>query len=47
MSLAWLDWSNPVAIWWGFLLAVSAINIAVSDHRGRVPSRLSRNNRRP
>jgi len=28
MSVAWLDWSNPVAIWWGFLLLVSAVNIA-------------------
>ena len=28
MSVAWLDWSNPVAIWWGSLLAVSAVNIA-------------------
>jgi hypothetical protein len=28
MNVAWLDWSNPVAIWWGFLLAVSAVNIA-------------------
>jgi hypothetical protein len=28
MSVAWLDWSNPVAIWWVFLLAVSAVNIA-------------------
>ncbi len=29
MSLAWLDWSNPVAIWWGFLLVVSMANIAL------------------
>src|SRR5580704_14014459 len=29
MSLSWLDWSNPVAIWWTFLVAVSAANIAV------------------
>ena len=28
MSMAWLDWSNPVAIWWSFLLIVSAVNIA-------------------
>jgi hypothetical protein len=27
MNLNWLDWSNPVAIWWSFLLAVSALNI--------------------
>jgi hypothetical protein len=40
MSLEWLDGSNPVAIWWGFLVAVSAVNIAVllwllSRFRGR------------
>ncbi len=29
MNLGWLDWSNPVAIWWIFLVAVSAANIAV------------------
>jgi hypothetical protein len=29
MSLNWLSWSNPVAIWWGFLVAISAINIAL------------------
>jgi hypothetical protein len=29
MSLHWLTWSNPVAIWWGFLIAVSAANIAL------------------
>jgi len=29
MNFAWLDWSNPVAIWWGGLLAVSAVNVAV------------------
>jgi hypothetical protein len=28
MNVAWLDWSNPVAIWWVFLLAVSAVNVA-------------------
>jgi len=28
MNAAWLDWSNPVAIWWGFLLAVSTVNVA-------------------
>jgi len=27
MSLDRLDWSNPVAIWWGFLVAVSALNV--------------------
>jgi hypothetical protein len=35
MSLEWqarsgsLAWSNPVAVWWGLLTAVSAVNIAV------------------
>ena len=29
MSLDWLAWSNPVAIWWGFLITVSIINIAL------------------
>jgi hypothetical protein len=27
MSFAWLSWSNPVAIWWGFLLVVSTVNV--------------------
>ncbi len=27
MHFDWLTWSNPVAIWWGFLLAVAAGNI--------------------
>jgi hypothetical protein len=27
MDIAWLDWSNPVAIWWGFLLIVAVINV--------------------
>lgn len=27
MRFDWLTWSNPVAIWWGFLLVVSAVNI--------------------
>jgi hypothetical protein len=29
MSLDGLDWSNPVAIWWYFLLTVSALNIVL------------------
>src|SRR3984957_3303648 len=29
MRLDWLAWSNPVAIWWSFLILVSAGNIAV------------------
>jgi hypothetical protein len=40
MSVAWLDWSNPVAIWWGFLLLVSAVNVAALLRlRGRYRSR--------
>jgi hypothetical protein len=27
MQLDWLSWTNPVAIWWCFLLVVSAFNI--------------------
>jgi hypothetical protein len=27
MSLAWLTWSNPVAVWWIFLITVSAVNV--------------------
>jgi hypothetical protein len=29
MNFDWLAWSNPVAVWWGFLLAVSSANIAL------------------
>jgi len=29
MSVAWLSWTNPVAVWWGFLLTVSALNIVL------------------
>jgi hypothetical protein len=29
MNFDWLAWSNPVAIWWGFLLVVSSVNIAL------------------
>jgi hypothetical protein len=29
MRFDWLTWSNPVAIWWSFLIIVSAGNIAV------------------
>jgi hypothetical protein len=28
-TMSWLSWSNPVAIWWGFLLAVSAANVGL------------------
>jgi hypothetical protein len=44
MSFDWLAWSNPVAIWWGFLLAVSAANVALwlalhGRFRKRAPDR--------
>src|ERR1700716_1143901 len=29
MSFDWLAWSNPVAIWWVFLVIVSGANIAL------------------
>ncbi len=29
MSLHWLSWSNPVAIWWSFLIVVSAANVVL------------------
>jgi hypothetical protein len=29
MRFDWLAWSNPVAIWWGFLLIVSGANISL------------------
>src|SRR5262247_2008821 len=29
MSLDWLAWSNPVAVWWSFLITVSMTNIAL------------------
>jgi len=29
MSLDWLAWSNPVAIWWGVLVLVSLANVAL------------------
>jgi hypothetical protein len=29
MGLDWLGWSNSVSIWWGFMVAVSAANIAL------------------
>jgi hypothetical protein len=29
MGLEWLAWSNPVAIWWGFLIVVSSANVAL------------------
>ena len=29
MHFDWLIWSNPVALWWTFLVTVSALNIAL------------------
>ena len=29
MSIEWFTWSNPVAVWWAFLLVVSIANIAL------------------
>src|SRR5215510_3394538 len=29
LSLHWFSWSNPVAIWWSFLVATSIANIAL------------------
>jgi hypothetical protein len=29
MTMDWLDWSNPVAVWWCFLVVVSTVNIAL------------------
>jgi hypothetical protein len=29
MRLDWLTWSNPVSVWWSFLVLVSAANIAL------------------
>jgi hypothetical protein len=26
-ALTWLEWSNPVSLWWGFLVIVSGLNI--------------------
>ena len=28
-AMSWVSWSNPVAIWWGFLLAVSVANVGL------------------
>src|SRR6516164_7371006 len=29
MRLEWVAWSNPVAVWWVFLVTVSAVNLAL------------------
>jgi hypothetical protein len=28
-NFGWLDWSNPVALWWSFLVAVSFLNVVL------------------
>ena len=43
MSVSWFTWSNPVAVWWTFLLAVSGANIAMwlllhRHFKGRMPT---------
>ena len=29
MHFDWLVWSNPVALWWSFLVTVSVLNVAL------------------
>jgi hypothetical protein len=29
MNFDWLDWSNPIALWWSFLVAVSFLNFVL------------------
>ena len=29
MTLDWLTWSNPIAVWWCFLIAISAVNVVL------------------
>jgi hypothetical protein len=44
MSVDWLSWSNPVSVWWGFLLLVSGINVTLwvllNRHLRRITLRL-------
>src|SRR3984957_10390280 len=46
MSLAWLTWSNPVALWWLFLVTVSALNVVLWFKLCAFAVRTA-NNRRP
>jgi hypothetical protein len=44
MSFDWLDWQNPIAIWWGFLVLVSIANVVLwralhRQFRRRTPDR--------
>jgi len=45
MSFAWLTWSNPVSIWWGFLLIVSIVNVALWLLLARHPREAGREHR--
>jgi hypothetical protein len=45
MNFDWLAWSNPVAVWWGFLVTVSAANIALLAVMHRVFQGKSANSR--
>ena len=29
VSLEWLAWSHPVALWWGFMIVVCSLNVAL------------------
>jgi hypothetical protein len=46
MNLAWLTWSNPVALWWLFLVTVSAVNVVLWFKLCAFAVRTA-NNRRP
>src|SRR3984893_99957 len=45
-SFDWLTWSNPVAIWWGFLLVVSVVNIGLWLQLNRHLRQWARDHRR-
>jgi hypothetical protein len=46
MNFAWLTWSNPVALWWIFLITVSAVNVVLWFKLCAFAVRTA-NNRRP
>lgn len=46
MNLTWLTWSNPVALWWLFLVTVSAVNVVLWFKLCAFAVRTA-NNRRP
>jgi hypothetical protein len=45
MNFEWLAWSNPVAVWWSFLVTVSAANIAFLAAMHRILRGKSANSR--